>query len=621
MLVELTAADFLRYLTWVVFGLIGLWSLVQAVRRPTSVNIDVALLFGGLTLAIIGTVLVRLGLLANTRMLQLVITTGVLAMPYLLIRLMNDVVGISRRVLWGSTVAFTLALVLFWLLNPIPPLIALLIVAALVVMLGYVVVVGIWTIRSARGITRRRLIAVTLGTVFLAFNFSVGSLPAILPISPNDVRSLNDIFGLAAGLCYLVGFVPPRWLRRFWQAPELRRFLEQATRLPMLQDSPLILHELEQGAAAALGAPYASVGMWDPQSQDLRFTTLDPPVILSLKTAAPATRAFVLKQAVFSRNTPYDSSPDSLRFRDIARAVLAAPIMIGERALGVLVVYAPRAPIFAEDDMALAQVLADQAAIVLETRRLNEAAARTRAREEAAHLKEDFLSTAAHDLKTPLTSLVLQAQQLARRAKRQPDAPVDQVGLDRMVRESERLRALVVELLDSARAQHAPLVASQEPFDLAAAVHTLVQRHASEHHSFQVEAPASLVGLYDGRRITQVLDNLVDNAIKYSPAGGTITIRLWQDESDVHLTVTDQGIGIPPADIPYLFHRFHRGSNVDDRRFPGWGLGLSICRKIAQEHGGQMTVESSLGIGTTFLVLLPSNYVIQEQHVTLDSRD
>src|SRR5207248_3527151 len=103
--------------------------------------------------------------------------------------------------------------------------------------------------------------------------------------------------------------------------------------------------------------------------------------------------------------------------------------------LGVLTVYAARAPIFADEDLELVQLLADQAAVILESRALIDQAARVRAREEVARMKEDFLSAAAHDLKTPLTTLVAQAQMLERRAQRNPNAPADVVGIQKVVRE------------------------------------------------------------------------------------------------------------------------------------------------------------------------------------------
>jgi signal transduction histidine kinase len=309
---------------------------------------------------------------------------------------------------------------------------------------------------------------------------------------------------------------------------------------------------------------------------------------------------------VFGANIPSDYPTYAEYSRRVgAITVLAAPITAGERRLGVLVVYAPRAPIFAEDDLALSQLLADQAAVILESRALIDEATRVRAYEEATRLKEDFLSAAAHDLKTPLTTLVARTQLLERRAQRDPTAPADLASIQLLVHEAQRLKRLVLELLDAARAEQGRLVGACTTVDLVALAGDICQRHGSARHPCVVEASEPVVGTYDQIRIQQLLENLIENAIKYSPAGGGVRVRLWNEDQQAHLTVVDSGIGIPPEDLPYIFDRFYRAHNVDDRRFAGMGLGLFICRGIAEQHGGQIRVSSRPAQGSTFHVVLP----------------
>jgi two-component system sensor histidine kinase VicK len=175
---------------------------------------------------------------------------------------------------------------------------------------------------------------------------------------------------------------------------------------------------------------------------------------------------------------------------------------------------------------------------------------------------------------------------------------------------------MVLELLDTAQADQPELVGPREPVDLVTVTRSIAQRYEGEHHTFIVEAPEQVVGRYDARRIEQLLEHLPENAVTYSPQGGTVTLRLWQDEGIAHLTVADQCIGIPTGDLPYLFDRFHRGANIDDRRFPGWGLGLSICRRIVEQHGGQISVSSREGEGSTFHVTLPTALVGEDFYVS-----
>ena len=107
-------------------------------------------------------------------------------------------------------------------------------------------------------------------------------------------------------------------------------------------------------------------------------------------------------------------------------------------------------------------------------------------------------------------------------------------------------------------------------------------------------------------RINQLLSNLLENAAKYSPPGSPIVVQVWQDQGEARLQVRDAGIGLSTADLPAVFDRFYRGSNVDDRRFAGLGLGLYICRAIAEQHGGRIWASSpGPDQGSTFDVALP----------------
>jgi signal transduction histidine kinase len=291
---------------------------------------------------------------------------------------------------------------------------------------------------------------------------------------------------------------------------------------------------------------------------------------------------------------------------------MAAPISVGSKRLGVLVVYAGREPLFANSDLELIRLLADQAAVVLESRALIEEAARVQAREEATRLKEDFLSSAAHDLKTPLTGMLSQAQLMQRRALRRPNEPADQVGIERLVREARRLKTLVLELLDAARFEGESVSAVTESVDLAAMAREVCARERSYPSACAVTARESVVGAFDPVRIRQLLENLIDNAAKYSPRGSPVSVEVWRDGESGRIAVHDEGIGIPPQDMGMLFERFHRGGNVDDRRFAGLGLGLYICRQIVVQHGGRIWAESTLGHGSTFHVQLPLTQALAE---------
>jgi signal transduction histidine kinase len=233
-------------------------------------------------------------------------------------------------------------------------------------------------------------------------------------------------------------------------------------------------------------------------------------------------------------------------------------------------------------------------------------AVQVQVQQQSTRLKEDFLSAAAHDLRTPLTILVGQVELMERRIQRNPDAPADLVSVQRLKTESHRLKTLVLELLDAERLEQGSKVTMRAEVDLVEVAEEACYRHSSERHQCSVEADGPVTGMYDPIRIQQLVENLVENAVKYSPDGGTVEIKLWSEPGGMtrqageerveawnHLTVTDRGIGIPTEDLPNVFERFHRGTNVDDRRFAGMGLGLYICKTIAEQHGGRISVEST----------------------------
>jgi signal transduction histidine kinase len=201
--------------------------------------------------------------------------------------------------------------------------------------------------------------------------------------------------------------------------------------------------------------------------------------------------------------------------------------------------------------------------------------------------------------------MLSQAQLMQRRALRNPTGPADQVGLERLVREARRLKTLVLELLDAARFDSDSVTPVTESVDLAAVASEVCSRERSYPSPCVVTAAESVVGAFDPVRIRQLLENLVDNAAKYSPRGSAVRVEVWREGDLGRIAVHDQGIGIPPEDMPSLFERFHRGSNVDDRHFAGLGLGLYICQQIVVQHGGRIWAESTLGQGSTFHVELP----------------
>jgi signal transduction histidine kinase len=236
--------------------------------------------------------------------------------------------------------------------------------------------------------------------------------------------------------------------------------------------------------------------------------------------------------------------------------------------------------------------------------RLRQEIAERRRAEEA---RDQFLSVAAHELKTPLTSLrgfaQLLTQQLASRGGPAPDTLG--VALAAIDRQCDRLTRLVDQLLDVSRLEEGQLAIQRGPTDVMAlaAIAVGAARARSDRHAITLDGPSTLEASVDPLRLEQVFTNLLDNALKYSPDGGPIEVVLAADADSVTISVTDCGIGIPAEHGERIFERFHQ---VDpDGGQGGLGMGLFISRQIVELHGGTLRLEPAPGRGTRFVVRLP----------------
>jgi PAS domain S-box-containing protein len=228
--------------------------------------------------------------------------------------------------------------------------------------------------------------------------------------------------------------------------------------------------------------------------------------------------------------------------------------------------------------------------------------------EAAIQIRDDFLSVAAHELKTPVTSVRASAQIMMRKLLKgaQPAPQWLQDGLRVIDQQSERLTRLIGQLLDISRLDHEKSLGEQAPIDLTALAERLVAAFGarSKRHTFALTGDDSVIAEVDLVGIEQVISNLLDNAVKYSPEGGAIDIRVTaKDREQARIAVRDHGIGIPTEKRGEIFHRFYQ-AHADDHR-SGLGLGLFICRQIVELHGGGIEAEFPADGGVRFVVTLP----------------
>ena len=299
---------------------------------------------------------------------------------------------------------------------------------------------------------------------------------------------------------------------------------------------------------------------------------------------------------------------DDVVLRELgARSGIIAPLIVHDQILGALSFASARG--YCESDLAFAEELARRCAQAIEH------AVRYRLACEAIEVRDTFVATISHDLKNPLATIGAQAQLLNRLVASPHSADTLEKllrGIRRIESTVERMSRMIDGLLDVTRLELGErLELERAPMDLFEVASRIAAEHQERapRHRIQVAGESALVGDWDLARIERVLDNLVGNAVKYSPDGGLITVVCVRevDESDewAILSVRDHGLGIPPADLGRIFERFHRAGNVG--AISGTGIGLAMIRDVVSLHGGTITVESSEGRGSTFTIRLPTH--------------
>ncbi|HLX40811.1 MAG TPA: PAS domain-containing sensor histidine kinase [Ktedonobacteraceae bacterium] len=225
---------------------------------------------------------------------------------------------------------------------------------------------------------------------------------------------------------------------------------------------------------------------------------------------------------------------------------------------------------------------------------------------ELEQRKDDFISMASHELRTPITTLKGLTQIIARKLERKgiDDFAANLATMDKQI---NRLTRLIAELLDVSKIQAGRLDYDEEPVDIDVLVHETIEmlQPSNPTHIFSITGATSATILGDQDRLSQVLTNLISNAVKYSPQATNVDIALAATDTTALIRVTDYGVGIPQIHQSKIFDRFYRVFDAHDSAFPGLGMGLYIACEIVHRHCGTLTVASEEGNGSTFTVSLP----------------
>jgi PAS domain S-box-containing protein len=295
-------------------------------------------------------------------------------------------------------------------------------------------------------------------------------------------------------------------------------------------------------------------------------------------------------------------TPEHLELlREIApRSMLALPISIRGQQLGALVLLSTTpSRVYGAADLRLGEALAARAALAIENGRLYDESVR------ATRLRDEVLAVVAHDLRSPLSTILMQAQGMRRRGH-EPDGR-DASSLGVILKAGDRMQHLIRDLLDVSLVEAGTLGLERAPLSVREVVAETVENErvlaSSASLELRIDLEPDLPAVWaDRHRLQQVLENLIGNAIKFTPAGGRVTIGAGHRPAEVLFWVSDTGRGIGAESLPHVFDRFWQ---VRREARAGAGLGLAIARGIVEAHGGRIWVESTLGKGTIFFFTIP----------------
>ena len=383
---------------------------------------------------------------------------------------------------------------------------------------------------------------------------------------------------------------------------QFNQLLDISRDLASTRDLEVLLRKILRVAVDLSDAETAHVYLYDEtrgglvlqSSTDSQFEQI--PQSISIPTASIAVWVSEHRTAVIVTDVGTDQRPfvqtDSL-LKAGTKSLIAVPLTAKEKIQGVLEVVNKKQDIFKQEDADVLTVLAAQAAIAVENSRLYQQA--------------DLLNELVHELRTPLASVLTIAYLLKRNDLTDEQR---QQFADSIAVEITRMNDMASSYLEYSRLEAGRLSFSTSSFDLKTLLteccRTFKPKADEAGITFRISLPdQTLLIKADENKIKQVVINLLNNAIKYNQAGGQVIVRLWGNNQTAGFSIQDTGVGIPETDLPHVFEKFFRAHNIQEA-YPGTGLGLSICKRIVEIHGGTISIQSQLNVGSTFTVELPA---------------
>ncbi len=592
-------------------------------RSRDPVALDVVVVFAAMAaIFVVGLVTAVVGTMPT--IVRAIVVVALLGMPVATLRLAARVHPVSPLVLPVATVAWVASswpLVLFPPGEPPPPLLA---AAVAVFTVTELIAAGLLATASRRraGAAAARLLLAAVATAMLGLIVVAAGIGTASGAARGAASVATGILALLSAVGYLAAFTPPPALRRFWQAQTafggLRSLIASTN-----GTAADVWRALLDIARDATGASAAIVVEGDPaHARVVAVSGLADGYVGADLALAPDLVDAGIERPVGAGAVPSDDLLRRAATSAGARIVRVIPLADGDQRPGeipqrAVVLLSPARTLFADEDRDLLIALGRHAVSLVERREALAAqeeltvqlATTVDALRSASQAKSDFLASMSHELRTPLNAIIGFSDLMRNEtADEEGNVRVPLEWVEHIHRGGTHLVELVNDVLDLAKVEAGRLELDRGPVDLqAAAVESVAGLRPladRKHQTIEVALPPSVTVHADRGRVRQILYNLLSNAIKFTPDGGRIVVEGRQVGDGYELAVVDTGIGIAPEDQAAVFEEF-RQVGQGAARTEGTGLGLALTRRLVEAHGGRISVESMLGEGSRFAVVLP----------------
>ncbi|GGQ57690.1 response regulator [Couchioplanes azureus] len=541
-----------------------------------------------------------------------------LAQPYLTVRLAGRLRPVPRWLHVVLPVFFVAtAAPLFFLPRPLPR--GWLLAAVTYFLVTEVIAAGLLygKARSRTGANRARLTIAAAATLVFGIMIVLIGLQSLHPA----FGVVSRVLALASGIGYLIAFVPPRWMRRAFSATAAQSVTERLLRAHVSSPAE-VWQTYAEIMRVQTGADAVAVLM--PRSDGLLApTAYAGPPIATLDKLSCTDLTTLIRSGQPARLREGDPALVQ-HFGDLSDdfvTVLSMPVP--PEAEGAVLLFNRHRGLFSDDDLRLLALLGGQAGILAERqavldaqrRMADELSASVDALTRASQAKSAFLANMSHELRTPLNAIIGFSDLMR---MEEPDGdrrrvPADWV--DHIHTSGRHLLGLINDILDLAKVEAGRLELRLAPLRVDTAVEELLTGLSpliTKKELTVATALAPATANADRVRFRQIVENLLSNAIKFTPEGGRITVTTAVAGDAVTVTVADTGVGIAPADQQKVFEEFQQVGDPDRQR-AGTGLGLALTKRLVEAHGGEISLLSAPGEGSSFTVRLPSAPVVNSQ--------